>query len=388
MAEEQKSNDEVMAESGSGDIQVIMPSALEALQRAEVDIAIATAKKYPRDIAHAIKTAKELALRNAKIAATCNYALPRGGKKLVGPSVHFARIVNYAWRNSTAVSRVIGCDRANAHLQGVFHDLESNVRVGFEMDWPVQPPHTDTVARWNDQMNLAKRAGAAVALRTAIFNVIPLVLFEDIAEEAKRVALGGGKTFAEQRSNAISVCKELGITQPMIYRALEVGGLESINTDHLIWLHAALQSIRDGTLTREEIFGAKAESSPVRARVPRTRNEGGRFAAEGEKEQEERSEKKNPEKAPSSEHPSPPLPGMVPADTIAQIASRLEAEGIASADFISFLKSLGVVGARATDLSYAPANVLSDIEAHWDDTLAAYTMHKEQSDVQKTKPGA
>jgi len=370
MTEEQKSNDEVLAASGAPEIQIVTPSALEALQRAEVDVAIATAKKYPRDIALSIKTAKELALRNAKIAATCNYALPRGGKKLVGPSVHFARIVNYAWRNSTAVSRVIGCDRANAHLQGVFHDLESNVRVGFEMDWPVQPPHTDTPARWNDQMNLAKRAGAAVALRTAIFNVIPLVLFEDIAEEAKRVALGGSKTFAEQRATAIGVCKELGITQPMIYRALEVGGLESINTDHLIWLHAALQSIRDGTMTREEVFG-REKDVPVRARVPRTRNEGGRYAAQDPKE--EQLQKKNPKAADTEAHPSPPLPGMIPSDLLAQIATHLSSSQIDSDDFLAFLKTLGVIPKTATDLSAAPPHVAADIAAHWDDTLFAYS---------------
>ena len=370
MAEEQKSNDEVLAASGASEIQIVTPSALEALQRAEVDIAIATAKKYPRDIALSIKTAKELALRNAKIAATCNYALPRGGKKLVGPSVHFARIVNYAWRNSTAVSRVIGCDRANAHLQGVFHDLESNVRVGFEMDWPVQPPHTDTPARWNDQMNLAKRAGAAVALRTAIFNVIPLVLFEDIAEEAKRVALGGSKTFSEQRASAISVCKELGITQPMIYRALEVGGLESINTDHLIWLHAALQSIRDGTMTREEVFG-REKDVPVRARVPRTRNEGGRYAAQDPKE--EQLQKKNPKPPESPAHPSAPLPGVVPVDLLSQVGARVVQAQIAPASFIAFLKTLGVIPRNATDLSAAPAHVLADIAAHWEDTITAYT---------------
>jgi len=383
MAEEQKSNDEVLTETGAGEIQIVTPSALEALQRAEVDIAIATAKKYPRDIASAIKTAKELALRNPKIAATCNYALPRGGKKLVGPSVHFARIINYAWRNSTAVSRVIGCDRANAHLQGVFHDLESNVRVGFEMDWPVQPPHVDTPARWNDQMNLAKRAGAAVALRTAIFSVIPLVLFEDIAEEAKKVALGGGKTFAEQRAAAIGVCKELGITQPMIYRALEVGGLESINTDHLIWLHAALQSIRDGTMTREEVFG-REKDAPVRAKVPRTRNEGGRFAHEKETPAEREPKGiENPPAKPKGEEASPPLPGMTPSDLVAKITESLREEGIELGSFLGFLKSVGVIGSRATDLSFVPSHVLSDACTNWTDTLTSYTIWKEQADATK-----
>ena len=54
MSEEQKSNDEVLASSDAPEIPIVTPSALEALQRAEVDVAIATAKKYPRDIALSI----------------------------------------------------------------------------------------------------------------------------------------------------------------------------------------------------------------------------------------------------------------------------------------------------------------------------------------------
>jgi hypothetical protein len=247
-------------------LEIVPPSALEALQRAEVDMAITTAKRYPRDIAQSLKTCRELALRNPAVAATCNYAVPRAGKKLIGPSVHFARIVAYAWGNGTALSRVVGADRANVHLQGVFHDLQTNLRIGIEMDWPVQAPHTDTPERWADQINLAKRAGAAVALRTAIFNVIPQVLFSDIAEEAKKVAVGEGKTFLESRNNAITALKAMGISQEMIYRALNVGGLESISTDDLIWLHAIMTSIKEGSMTVSEVFGNSME--PVKAQVP------------------------------------------------------------------------------------------------------------------------
>ena len=76
--------------------EILAPSALEAIQRAEVDIAITTAKRYPRDVARSLKLCRELALRNPKIAERCNYAVPRAGKKIIGPSVHFARIVAIA----------------------------------------------------------------------------------------------------------------------------------------------------------------------------------------------------------------------------------------------------------------------------------------------------
>jgi hypothetical protein len=253
------------------EIEIIAPSAIEALQRADVDVSISTAKKYRRDVASAIKTVRELALRNPRIAERCNYAVPRAGKKIIGPSVHFARIVAYAWGNLRCGSRVIGCDRENAHMQGVCHDLETNVAITTEMDWPVQAPKTDTEERWKDQMNLAKRGGAAVAFRNAIFDALPMILFEDIAEEAKLVAVGSGKTFEERRNNCIAEFRKLGVSQPQIYKLLEVGGLESITTDDLIYLHGILTSIRDNTMTVAQVFPPEAQT--VKAQVPKAKKE-------------------------------------------------------------------------------------------------------------------
>lgn len=392
----------------TGSLEVVPPSALEALERAEVDIAIATAKKYPRDIATCIKTCKQLALRTKAIAATCNYAVPRGGKKLVGPSVHFARLVAYSWGNSTALSRVIGCDRSDAHLQGVFHDLESNTRIGFEMDWPVQAPHTDTPERWKDQMNLAKRGGAAVALRTAIFNVIPLVLFQDIAEEAKHVVAGEGKTFAESRSNAIAACKTLGITQEQIYRALEVGGLESITTDDLIYLHGLLQSITEGRVTAIDVFG-RPEETPARAQVPRPRRqqqqpetppEDGEQKPKSEEPKRPEPEAKQTASAPLTETETPeretkptkpetkeppeetpdeprkpertkkPAPAPQPSDLVSEVRAKLAESGITEKQLVEWLDRLGTVSGPNLPLDQVHEKWLKMMLKEWDGTVA------------------
>ena len=123
-------------------------------------------------------------------------------------------------------------------------------------------------------------------------------------------------------------------------------------------------------MTREEVFG-REKDVPVRARVPRTRNEGGRYAAQDPKE--EQPQKKNPKAAESPAHHQGPLRGLVPSDLLSQIATHLSSSQIAPEDFLAFLKTLGVLPKAATDLSAAPAHVLGDIAAHWDDTLDAYT---------------
>jgi outer membrane biosynthesis protein TonB len=397
--EQSNGEDQFLGSSSQSQVEVVPASALEALNRAEVDIAIATAKRWKRDVADSIKMCSELALRNPQIARTCNYAVPRGGKILVGPSVHFARIVAYSWGNATALARVIGCDRANAHLQGVFHDLQTNLRIGREMDWPVQAPKTDTPERWADQMNLAKRAGAAVALRTAIFDVIPMALFFDIAERAKQVAVGAGKSFEESRNAAIAAFKAQGVTQAQIYKFLDRGGLESITTDDLIYLHGILVSIQERTTTAAEVFGF-GEKDPVKAQVPKGRGkreeevkaaeepppvasdrgselvkkmkeEVGTAASPASAPQEE-TKKPEPKKEPvaKKEEPKkeePPKETKKPEGptVLTQVREQMEESGITEGKFLEWLRSIQMIGHAVGMLEAVPEKTLKIALSDW-----------------------
>jgi hypothetical protein len=396
---------EVTAEVTS---EILAPSALEAIQRAEVDIAITTAKRYPRDIARSVKMCRELALRNPQIAERCNYAVPRAGKKIIGPSVHFARIVAYSWGNASALSRVVGCDHENAHIQGVFHDLQTNLRIGIEMDWPVQAPKEPSPERWKDQMTLAKRAGAAVGLRVAIFNVIPMVLFTGIAEEAKVVAAGNEKTFEDRRNAAIAECKKLGVTQGMIYRTLERNGLEAITTDDLIYLHGLLTSISDGTLTVFDAFGPP-EKAAVKAEVPKPKStrtvdvkaekqppapetktpNGETEAPKPETKPEPPSEvpaasetttppepKQEPPPPPAKiqkPKPPPPAPKPEPQNPVTAIRANLAQANLTEAQLISWLNDIGTVPDGTSTLEEVNAKWLKMVLEDWNGILAQVT---------------
>ena len=71
-------------------------SAIEAMTRAEIDMSISTAKRYPRMVSRSIASAKTLALSTPEVAQSCFYVLPaRKGrdefgqpfKPIIGPSV-------------------------------------------------------------------------------------------------------------------------------------------------------------------------------------------------------------------------------------------------------------------------------------------------------------
>ncbi len=51
------------------DVEVLAPGALELLERAQIDMQIATAKKYPRDIARVKKRMLDFATLDEDMAA-------------------------------------------------------------------------------------------------------------------------------------------------------------------------------------------------------------------------------------------------------------------------------------------------------------------------------
>jgi len=295
-------------------------------------------------------------------------------------------------------------------MQGVCHDLETNVAITTEMDWPVQPPKTETDERWKDQMNLAKRGGAAVAFRNAIFDALPMILFEDIAEEAKLVAVGEGKTFEERRNNCVAEFRKLGASQQQIYKLLERGGLESITTDDLIYLHGILTSIRDGAMTVAQIFPPEAQT--VKAQVPKVKKEepppvppekGEELAkkmkedvaaetkkaeAETKKPEPETKppEKETPPAAKESSEPFPepkpaapkkkasPVPAAAPAasklaDPSAAIRERLAEAKVSEAELVAWLNDIGTVPDGTTSLDNVNKKWLTMVIDDWDGIL-------------------
>ena len=94
---------------------------------------IATAKRYPRSVAQFIKKATELVTLNESIAQQCIYALPRDGKVIEGPSARMAEVIINAWGNSRAGARIVNDAGDFITAQAVFHDLEANVALTYEV---------------------------------------------------------------------------------------------------------------------------------------------------------------------------------------------------------------------------------------------------------------
>lgn len=232
------------------------------LARAEIDQQIATAHAYPRSLKRFMDECLQMATLNEKIAGECIYALPRksqdgGVKNIEGPSARLAEIVASAWGNCRAGARVVDEGPEFITAQGVFHDLERNVAITYE----VRRRITDKAGRRfsSDMIAVTGNAASSIALRNAVFKGIPKAFWSSIYEAARTTAVGNAQTIANKRSTALGLMQKLGATPEKVFAFLGVKGEQDITLDHLATLRGILNSIRDEEITVEEAFAVKEQ---------------------------------------------------------------------------------------------------------------------------------
>ncbi|MBR3163720.1 hypothetical protein IKF15_00215 [Candidatus Saccharibacteria bacterium] len=241
-------------------------SPLEALERANVDIAIATANKYPRDIARVKDDIKSMATLDQETAQACFYTLPprkgeRAGKRIQGPSVRLAEIAVSCYRNIKAAYRIIADDGKFIVAQGVCHDLQQNVSTSVEIRRRIT--NKEGVRYSDDMIQTTCQAAGAIAYRNAVFKVVPMALVKPAFDAAKKVAVGEMKNLSERRGLMIETFGKMGIEKERVLKAVDRASVEEITLDDLEALIGYYNSIKDGESSVEEIFPVIKEEPKV-----------------------------------------------------------------------------------------------------------------------------
>lgn len=227
-------------------------SALSTLTKAEIDIQIATAKNFPRSLKSFIDKATSMATVSEDVAASCNYALPRGGKSLEGPTVRLAEIVCASYGNVRAAARVIANDGKTITAQGICHDLETNYSASVEVKRRITDKNGKT---FNEDMQVVTgNAACAIAFRNAVFKVVPSALVNEVYEKSKEVAKGTAETLVVRREKALNYFRTLGVTDKQISDVLEIKRVEDIDLEKLSTLTGMRSLIKNGESTIKDLF--------------------------------------------------------------------------------------------------------------------------------------
>lgn len=242
----------------TNDLEIIPSGQMEAMERASIDVQISTAKKYPRTLSAVKAQMLSFATLDVETAAGCFFTLPArkggDGKPIQGPSIRMAEIALSSFQNIRAGARKIADDGKTVTVQGVCHDLQNNVCVSVEVQRRVT---TKEGRRYSDDMvNMTCNAACSIALRNAVFRVVPLALVKPIYESAKRVAVGDAKTLVTRRADAVAHFTKMGVDKVRIFAAVGVKALEDVGLEHLEMLIGFANAIKDGDASVDETFPA------------------------------------------------------------------------------------------------------------------------------------
>ena len=251
-------------------INVSQSTMLEALNRSEVDMQIATAKAYPRDVQAALNKIETLANMDKETAIDCFYVLRRKGKgekvtQIEGLSVRMTEIIAGCWGNLRVQARIIGNDGRTITAQAVCHDLESNFAVSVEVKRRILDangkPYTE------DMQVVTGNAACAIAFRNAVLKVVPKAVTKTVVERVKQVAFGQALDLETRRQKAIEYFAKLGVSEQQIFDYLGIKNIQEMDMQKVYELLATATAINEGTTTVEDTFIKPAEEKAAAAKA-------------------------------------------------------------------------------------------------------------------------
>lgn len=235
-------------------LEVSPPSVVEAMTRAEIDIQVSTAKRYPRDYSVVKRKMITLATLDVETAESCFYKLSRQGKSIEGPSARLAEIAASCFGNMRAAAQVVDNDGKTITARGICHDLETNSCFAVEVKRRITGRDGRTFS--DDMQVVTGNAACSIALRNAIFKTVPFALIKPVYEQARQAAVGDIKTLAERRTRMLKAFAALGVNEARILAALGKPGAEDIGLAELESLIGTHTAIKDGEQSVDEAFPA------------------------------------------------------------------------------------------------------------------------------------
>jgi len=266
-----------------GIIEVKSVEVLEAINRAEVDIQIATAKKYPRDINEALNKIATYAKMDKETAEDCFYVLRRRGANgqenvIEGLSVRMAEIIAGAWGNIRVQTRITGNDGKMITAQAICHDLETNYAVSKEVNRRITDKFGRTYSE--DMQVVTGNAASSIAFRNAVLAVIPKAITKKVINEVKQVALGQSIDLEQSRQNIIIYFKKIGVSEEQVLSYLDINSINEIDQAKVFELRATANAIKEGTTTVQETFVKPFEDAKAEAKAKEQQNKASDKASE------------------------------------------------------------------------------------------------------------
>lgn len=236
-------------------------STLETMVKAEIDIQVATAKRYVRPGPHVIrKNIEDYATIDMTTAEKMRYALPRGknedgsAKVISGPSIRFMEIVAQQYGNCWIGTRITEINTKDKYVEaeGVFVDLQTNVRQVARHRRRISDKRNNLFNA--DMIQTTQNAAASIARRNAITMGVPEMLWQPAYEAATKIVMGTAETLSNTRAKAVAAFTNFGLGQEQVLLLVGRERLDDVGGEDVANLRAMFVQLKAQEITVEELL--------------------------------------------------------------------------------------------------------------------------------------
>lgn len=231
---------------------------------AVLDQQILTAQAFPRDEKKCLENILRIATMDTDIADSCYYTLPRDGKNISGPSIRLAEICFSQWGNIRAGTEVKSNDGNVVIVRGWCEDLQNNSSTSNEVTKAIR--YSASHKRYAGQTYSADMqattiaAASAIALRNAIFKIVPQVFVEKAYKRCME-SISEGMAFQTRLRTVFERMDAIGIGSKTILEFFNKNTIDQITPEELTVIIGTGTAIKEGTLKAEEAFASYDRST-------------------------------------------------------------------------------------------------------------------------------
>jgi len=182
-------------------VDVSNMSIMKEQEMALLDVAITTAKAFPRNMYQFLDEAKSQ-INSIETAEKTWYHLKRKmkdkktgdyiEKDIYGPSVRLAEILLNCYGNCRVQARIKDISQTRVIAEAIIYDLQKNIMIGVEVSRRIYGKENE------DMINLAAQSALSIAFRNAVFKLIPRNYVDEVLHYA-------GEFIRNQTKNTSSV---------------------------------------------------------------------------------------------------------------------------------------------------------------------------------------
>jgi len=251
-----------------------MENEIQLRRDESIDSQITTARAYPRNLKRCIDNIELAISLDKEFAEQCIYSL-RKGKAITGPSVHLAKLIAQEFGNMRIEQKVLGADATHVSAEAIAFDLEKNIAIRTQTKRSI----VGSSGRYSDDLiTITGNAASSIALRNAIFSVIPQPVIKKIMKTVNKAIVGDISTEEKLKLKRDALIKNLlenyaskKLTEDEILSSIGKSSVSHINESDIITLIGYERTIKEGEQTFESIF--RPESVKPRPQIDQSSKE-------------------------------------------------------------------------------------------------------------------